>query len=189
MRSLTEAKWPFIVGVFLWMIVLCILVNLRAIRVFFSQCGLPIPLLIKVTAWSLGISFPAFFEDITVSEFPSLDYISDHVGVRSHDPNSTNRVTSEQCTHERRTLRKDTCSMSDSETTEAGRSSPTYSGGGRHEKSLGLLTAKFVDLLQVAEGGVLDLKKVSFLNMSYIQSMVLYMKVSCEIYRTDSLCS
>lgn len=54
--------------------------------------------------------------------------------------------------------------MSDTEVAEAGRSSPIHNnGGGRHEKSLGLLTAKFVDLLQVAEGGVLDLKKVSFL--------------------------
>lgn len=31
---------------------------------------------------------------------------------------------------------------------------------GRHEKSLGLLTSKFVELLQSAEGGILDLKKV-----------------------------
>lgn len=45
--------------------------------------------------------------------------------------------------------------MSDSETVEC-----RNGGGGRHEKSLGLLTAKFVDLLQAAEGGVLDLKKV-----------------------------
>lgn len=54
--------------------------------------------------------------------------------------------------------------MSDTEVaevTEVGRNSPTPLGG-RHEKSLGLLTAKFVDLLQVAEGGVLDLKKVTF---------------------------
>ena len=50
--------------------------------------------------------------------------------------------------------------MSDSELMECGRSSPVHNGGGRHEKSLGLLTAKFVDLLQGAEGGVLDLKKV-----------------------------
>lgn len=49
--------------------------------------------------------------------------------------------------------------MSDTEITEGGRSSPTH-GGGRHEKSLGLLTTKFVDLLQASEGGVLDLKKV-----------------------------
>ncbi|XP_077414193.1 transcription factor E2F5 isoform X3 [Vanacampus margaritifer] len=39
------------------------------------------------------------------------------------------------------------------ETTEAARSTPT-----RHEKSLGLLTMKFVDLLQQANDGVLDLK-------------------------------
>ncbi len=50
--------------------------------------------------------------------------------------------------------------MSDSEAMDCSRSSPTHNGGGRHEKSLGLLTAKFVDLLQGAEGGVLDLKKV-----------------------------
>ena len=48
--------------------------------------------------------------------------------------------------------------MSDTETLDGGRASPTH--GGRHEKSLGLLTSKFVDLLQAAEGGVLDLKKV-----------------------------
>ncbi len=33
---------------------------------------------------------------------------------------------------------------------------------GRHEKSLGLLTTKFVNLLQEAKDGVLDLKMVSF---------------------------
>ena len=48
--------------------------------------------------------------------------------------------------------------MSDTEAGDGGRVSPTH--GGRHEKSLGLLTSKFVDLLQAAEGGVLDLKKV-----------------------------
>ena len=51
------------------------------------------------------------------------------------------------------------CYMSDNESQESGRASPVH-GGGRHEKSLGLLTSKFVDLLQGAEGGVLDLKKV-----------------------------
>jgi transcription factor E2F4/5 len=34
---------------------------------------------------------------------------------------------------------------------------------GRHEKSLGLLTTKFVNLLQEAKDGVLDLKMVSFI--------------------------
>ncbi len=48
--------------------------------------------------------------------------------------------------------------MSDTESVEEGRVSPT--AGGRHEKSLGLLTSKFVNLLKEAEGGVLDLKKV-----------------------------
>lgn len=53
--------------------------------------------------------------------------------------------------------------MSDTEGADCGRSSPVHNGeaGGRREKSLGLLTTKFVDLLQGAEGGVLDLKKVS----------------------------
>ena len=51
--------------------------------------------------------------------------------------------------------------MSDTETVDSGRVSPSH--GGRHEKSLGLLTSKFVDLLQAAEGGVLDLKKVKTL--------------------------
>jgi transcription factor E2F4/5 len=32
----------------------------------------------------------------------------------------------------------------------------------RFEKSLGLLTTKFVTLLQEADGGILDLKVVSF---------------------------
>ena len=54
--------------------------------------------------------------------------------------------------------------MSDTEMGD-GRSSPTP--GGRHEKSLGLLTSKFVELLQNAEGGVLDLKKVAtYMNLS-----------------------
>ena len=48
--------------------------------------------------------------------------------------------------------------MSDSEKEDAGRASPTSS---RHEKSLGLLTAKFVEMLKTADGGLLDLKKVS----------------------------
>ena len=39
-----------------------------------------------------------------------------------------------------------------------GRSSPTFQS--RYEKSLGLLTTKFVNLLQSSSGGVLDLKKV-----------------------------
>ena len=48
--------------------------------------------------------------------------------------------------------------MSDSEKEDTtGRSSPIQS---RHEKSLGLLTTKFVDMLKNAEGGLLDLKKV-----------------------------
>lgn len=34
-------------------------------------------------------------------------------------------------------------------------------GSSRHEKSLGLLTTKFVSLLQEAQDGVLDLKAVS----------------------------
>lgn len=35
---------------------------------------------------------------------------------------------------------------------------PPGAGSSRHEKSLGLLTAKFVSLLQEAKDGVLDLK-------------------------------
>ena len=46
--------------------------------------------------------------------------------------------------------------MSDSED----RQSPPPAAG-RHEKSLGLLTTKFVELLQSSEGGILDLKKVT----------------------------
>lgn len=42
------------------------------------------------------------------------------------------------------------------ETTETIRSTPS-----RHEKSLGLLTMKFVSLLQQAKDGALDLKMVS----------------------------
>lgn len=38
-------------------------------------------------------------------------------------------------------------------------------GSSRHEKSLGLLTAKFVSLLQEAQDGVLDLKAVSALRL------------------------
>lgn len=37
----------------------------------------------------------------------------------------------------------------------------TSSGVSRHEKSLGLLTSRFVTLLQSAEDGILDLKAVS----------------------------
>lgn len=36
----------------------------------------------------------------------------------------------------------------------------------RHEKSLGLLTTKFVNLLQEAKDGVLDLKMVGFHDLS-----------------------
>ena len=36
---------------------------------------------------------------------------------------------------------------------------------GRHEKSLGLLTTKFVNLLQEAKDGVLDLKMVCFVQV------------------------
>ena len=52
--------------------------------------------------------------------------------------------------------------MSDSEHEEGNdtTSPPTRFAYGRHEKSLGLLTSRFVQLLQNAEGGVLDLRKV-----------------------------
>lgn len=52
------------------------------------------------------------------------------------------------------------------ETTETVRSTPS-----RHEKSLGLLTMKFVSLLQEAKDGVLDLKVVS--GTSRVASVVL----------------
>ena len=38
---------------------------------------------------------------------------------------------------------------------------PSGDSSSRFEKSLGLLTTKFVTLLQEAEGGILDLKLVS----------------------------
>ena len=38
----------------------------------------------------------------------------------------------------------------------------------RFEKSLGLLTTRFVNLLQEAEDGVLDLKVVSFFQVNYL---------------------
>ena len=37
-----------------------------------------------------------------------------------------------------------------------------YNTPSRHEKSLGLLTTKFVSLLETAENGILDLKVVSY---------------------------
>ena len=45
---------------------------------------------------------------------------------------------------------------------ESVRSSQSNGGSSRHEKSLGLLTIKFVTLLQEAKDGVLDLKVVSY---------------------------
>eukprot|EP00731_Ephydatia_muelleri_P026144 Em0018g244a len=53
--------------------------------------------------------------------------------------------------------------MSDSEHEESNdtTSPPTRYAYGRHEKSLGLLTSRFVQLLQNAEGGVLDLRKAA----------------------------
>ena len=63
--------------------------------------------------------------------------------------------------------------MSDSEAGDGGRVSPTH--GGRHEKSLGLLTSKFVELLQGAEGGVLDLKKVA--NLRTITKQALFVMI------------
>ena len=46
--------------------------------------------------------------------------------------------------------------MSDTEVVEC----TSINNPARHEKSLGLLTSRFVELLQCAEGGILDLKKV-----------------------------
>lgn len=45
---------------------------------------------------------------------------------------------------------------------ESVRSSQSNGVPSRHEKSLGLLTIKFVSLLQEAKDGVLDLKVVSY---------------------------
>ena len=56
--SLTELSIPTTDGVFLWTIVLCILTSPRALSVLFCQYGLLMPLRIRVTASSLGISFP-----------------------------------------------------------------------------------------------------------------------------------
>ena len=47
----------------------------------------------------------------------------------------------------------------------------------RHEKSLGLLTVKFVSLLQEAEDGVLDLKVVSRLNSTQHCAALIYCHV------------
>ena len=63
--------------------------------------------------------------------------------------------------------------MSDTEAMDCSRTSPVHIVGGRHEKSLGLLTAKFVDLLQGAEGGVLDLKKV----WNLIQTIIVWLQI------------
>ena len=61
--------------------------------------------------------------------------------------------------------------MSDTEVGDVGRASPTH--GTRAEKSLGLLTARFVELLQKAEGGVLDLKKVLSYTMQWFAHSLL----------------
>lgn len=56
----------------------------------------------------------------------------------------------------------------------------------RHEKSLGLLTTKFVSLLQEAKDGVLDLKVVSYLMLQklffihvseYLHAVVLCLQI------------
>ena len=65
-NSFTEARWPFMEGVFLWITVLCIFVSFKTLRVFFCQCGRPIPLRVRVTAHSLGI---ALLEDIFTKFF------------------------------------------------------------------------------------------------------------------------
>lgn len=61
------------------------------------------------------------------------------------------------------------------ETIDAARSTPT-----RHEKSLGLLTMKFVGLLQEANDGVLDLKMVS------VNASELFFSVFREVRFTPS---
>ena len=52
-KFFTLRSIPFTEGLFLWITVLFSLVSRRALRVLFSQYGLPIPLRIRVTAYSL----------------------------------------------------------------------------------------------------------------------------------------
>ena len=44
---------------------------------------------------------------------------------------------------------------------------PNSSSASRHEKSLGLLTTRFVSLLQDAKDGILDLKQVRLRSVLY----------------------
>ena len=78
-----------------------------------------------------------------------VSLISAHTMTSSLTPNQISISALCSVTQTRKT-------MSDSED----RQSPPALLPGRHEKSLGLLTTKFVELLQASEGGILDLKKV-----------------------------
>ena len=49
----------------------------------------------------------------------------------------------------------------------------------RHEKSLGLLTSKFVALLQTAEDGILDLKSVSVRGVTECESSSIFLLWLC----------
>lgn len=50
----------------------------------------------------------------------------------------------------------------------------------RHEKSLGLLTTKFVTLLQEAKDGVLDLKAVGLCQLAHVTTLALA-PASCRL--------
>lgn len=154
MCSLTDINIPFTEGVFLWTTRLCIFVRPSASSVFLVQWGFPIPLLINLTkcnlgkvwdivqhVWCLLISALATpFYDITVNPPIRAVFV-----FRFHNSKTTSYLKKPSLY----------CIMSDTED----RQSPPQTSG-RHEKSLGLLTTKFVELLQSAEGGILDLKKV-----------------------------
>ena len=59
----------------------------------------------------------------------------------------------------------------------------------RHEKSLGLLTTKFVTLLQEAKDGVLDLKVVSedFIQDMFILNLIIYLSIDTAFLRAVSV--
>ena len=77
-NSLTEASIPFTDGKFLWMTVLCRLVNARPSSVFFYQCGRPMPLRMRVTACSIGTAFCTELQPAMTSfkQFAGQDVVS-----------------------------------------------------------------------------------------------------------------
>lgn len=56
----------------------------------------------------------------------------------------------------------------------------------RFEKSLGLLTTKFVTLLQEADGGILDLKVVSVENLHKILDCIFKNQTFISIFRLQT---